>query len=140
MKALALRLLRKFSTEKPILGECFEQLGPLLIRYKVIDSKRFGGVFVHHLRRSDIERDNHDHPWAFVAFLFGGGYIEHTPEGQFKRRRFSLLYRPATFIHRVEIKEPVWTLVFVGPTKREWGFWTRTGWVSWKLYKYFDEC
>lgn len=27
-----------------------------------------------------------------------------------------------------------WSLVFTGPKKRDWGFWTPSGWMPWKSY------
>ena len=48
-----------------------------------------------------------------------------------KVRRF-----PPTQIHRLRghRKRPTWTLVYVGTTVRQWGFWTPVGWLEWSLY------
>jgi hypothetical protein len=40
---------------------------------------RFGGVKLHHILRSDDDRDLHDHPWSFLSIVLKGGYWEHTP-------------------------------------------------------------
>lgn len=141
---------------KIIGGECSETLGPLLKRYRVFNN-RFFGLFIHHLLRSDIERDLHDHPWWFWTFLLSGSYEEKTPVGWFHRSRWSLLYRPADWYHALKLEKPVWTLVLVGPQYRvwdlnektgkyetvsRWGFRTPNGWKLWTRYKYAqgDEC
>jgi hypothetical protein len=38
-----------------------------------------GGVKLHHILRSDDDRDLHDHPWSFLSIVLKGGYWEHTP-------------------------------------------------------------
>jgi hypothetical protein len=29
------------------------------------------------MKRSDYDREGHDHPWPFVSFVLKGGYWEH---------------------------------------------------------------
>jgi hypothetical protein len=122
-------------------GDCSETRGPLLVRYYILHTRWFG-VYLHHLMRSDIERHQHDHPWPFVSILLTGSYVEHTPEGATRRKRGSVLFRPACWIHRLELKQPIWTLVLVGRTCRHWGFHTEHGWLHWREYKYTagEEC
>lgn len=117
-------------------------------------------LFLHHFHRSDLD-DFHDHPWAFATFLFHSGYWEHMPAKQWLdilgtkncrnkveiiddnnppikfhvrvwHRRFSILYRPATFQHYIEFVKPTWTLVFRFPEVREWGFTIRGVWTPWR--------
>lgn len=133
---------------------------PLMTRYALWRSRRnivFDGksvskyaLFLHKFHRSDLD-EFHDHPWAFITFLFHSGYWEHTPDcimcqdGICKRfqpngiinrrtwkRRFSILYRPATFQHYVEVVKPTWTLVFRFPEVRQWGFIIKGAWVHWR--------
>jgi hypothetical protein len=117
---------------KLILDRCNPNAGPMLARYSLLRTP-FGNLYLHHFLRSDNDRHFHDHPWSFLTFLLGS-YIEHTPRGVFRRRRFSLLWRPATWRHWVEVVRPVWTLVFVTNKSREWGFWTERGWIDWRTY------
>lgn len=135
------RLVSRFRYPKIIGGECSETLGPLLIRYKIFDSRYFG-IFLHHLMRSDIERDKHDHPWSFLTILLTGEYVEHTLCGKKRYTQGSILWRAAEWQHALQLNKPMWTLVFVGPTRRPWGFHTKNGWQFWKTYKYAsgDEC
>jgi hypothetical protein len=50
---------------------------PYMIRRAI--NTRFGGVKLHHILRSDDDRDLHDHPWSFLSIVLKGGYWEHTP-------------------------------------------------------------
>lgn len=114
---------------------------PLLIRYKIIKCPLFG-ICIHKLCRSDYDRALHDHPWAFATFILRGGYREvhdQTYDNQpthVYHRPGSLLFRPARWRHRVIIPafQPAWTLVFMGPRVRRWGFWLPTGWCWWRKH------
>jgi hypothetical protein len=119
--------------QREIIDACNPSIGPLMVRYFLLRS-RWLGLYIHHFRRSDNDRHFHDHPWGFLTFLLSSGYFEHTPAGVFWRRRFSVLYRPAEWLHWVEVPRPVWTLVVRLPRRRVWGFITPAGWVDHKTY------
>lgn len=104
-----------------------------LIRYSIFTCKYFS-IKIHKILKSD-DACLHDHPWSFITFILKGGYVEHTPEGTKIRSRFSLLYRPAKWSHRLEIHQTAWTLVFTSKYKRQWGFWTPRGWEHWTKYR-----
>ena len=112
----------------------------LLSRYTIFGRRDHPSLYLHIFRRSDHDRELHDHPWSFTTLLLWPGYIEETQSG--KRRKFplQLLFRPALFRHRVELL-PVYeysiSLVFVGPKKRVWGFWRDGDFIPFK--KYFEE-
>ena len=118
---------------RSIRDPCLPGKTPLLVRYYLVRTPWFA-VFLYHLMRSDNSRDHHDHPWTFVSVLLTGGYWEHTPAGRFWRRRFSVLYRPATWLHCLELERPVWTLVIRFRVTREWGFLTPRGWIHYEQY------
>jgi hypothetical protein len=90
-------------------------------------------VMLHRFRRSDLDVF-HDHPWRFISIILAGGYHERTPKGCVWYPAGSVLFRPATWRHRVEIEEgaTAWSLVITGPKQREWGFHCPTGWLHWK--------
>ena len=111
---------------------------PLLIRWNVFECKYFS-IKVHKLVSSD-SACLHDHPWAFITFLLSGGYVEHNLKGSRVYSRFSLLYRPAEYTHKLEIHQPVYTLVLTFKKVREWGFYTSKGWVKWWRYKPSNSC
>lgn len=112
---------------KRLIGAC-SGLGLLLTRYHIIDNAYFG-IYLHHLNQSDEERAMHDHPWTFISIILTRGYDEVTPsqdhDGEAMRfyPRFSVLFRRAEHIHRLEMEGPMWTLVLRGPERRVWGFW-----------------
>ena len=117
-----------------VIWSCDASRGPLLTRYYLMQTRWFS-VLLHHLQASDEDRALHDHPWAFVTVLLTGGYWEWTPgPSPTWRRRFSFLYRPARFAHRLELERPVWTLVVHFKRVREWGFFAPGGWMDWKAY------
>lgn len=105
-----------------------------LIRYSIpfLTCKWFA-VKVHKILMSD-DHCQHDHPWAFLTFLIKGGYVEHTPTRSKVYSRFSLLFRKACYVHRLEIHQPVWTIVVTFRKTRLWGFVTPKGWVKWFDY------
>lgn len=127
------KLAGRWPWYKDISEGCTPDTGPLMRRYILLRTP-VGNLYVHHFIRSDFDRAFHDHPWWFVTLILRGGYIEHTPQGNFRRRAGSILFRPARWLHWVEVGKPAWTLLFVGPKSREWGFLTRTGWVSWRKF------
>lgn len=111
---------------------------PYLVRRSLF-SCRFFAIKVHQILISDYDC-HHDHPWAFVTLLVKGGYVEHTPKGSKVYGPLSLLYRPAEFLHRLEIHQPVWSVVITFKKFRDWGFITPKGWVFWKDYDSSNSC
>lgn len=112
---------------------------PYLIRYTLRFTPAWCQVKIHHIMLSD-HVCLHDHPWTFISFLIKGGYVEHTPEGSKVYGRFSLLYRPAKYLHRLEVHQPVWSIVITFKKVRVWGFKTPNGWIEWFKYKPSNDC
>lgn len=51
--------------------------GPWMVRWSLLEC--FGwSLKLHHILRSDEDRDLHDHPWSFLSLILRGGYWEHT--------------------------------------------------------------
>lgn len=134
--------IRIYSTRKIISRT---NTGVYLIRYHLIPNNRYLNVYLHKFIQSDLDDALHDHPWNSVGILLNRPYLEHTPlytEKWIEKgdrhtktrivRPFVLTYRPAEFIHRVELldKEPVWTFFMTGPWVRDWGFWCDKGFVN----------
>ena len=141
-----------------IADECHDGKGLLMTRY-YLTPKIFGcRLVIHQFHRSDNDRHYHDHPWNFISFILKGSYIEHWPMTMWKdstagsyrvtsdiqqcHRRFSIIKRPKTWKHWVELStddccnEPVesWTLVLLYGERRDWGFHTKEGWIRHDLY------
>jgi hypothetical protein len=98
------------------------------------------GIYLHHICRPDDDRDPHDHPWNFTTIVLRGGYVDERwgviengrvmvglePCGPGTIRR-----RQAEHLHRVQLApgRTSWSLVFISPKRRSWGFMTEAGWV-----------
>jgi hypothetical protein len=101
-------------------------------------------IRLHHIFISD-NYYLHDHPWHFLSIILKGGYFEITESeekvwyknlwGNFYlpktvmvkewKKPGSFLFRSATHRHRVELPpgKTSWSLLFMIPVKRDWGFW-----------------
>ena len=92
-------------------------------------------IFLHKFLKSDPD-DLHDHPWDFITIILRGGYWEHTPEGKNWYKPFSIIYRKATDLHRIELNPntDVWTLFIPFRKTRQWGFKTEKGWIDHETY------
>lgn len=93
---------------------------------------------LHHWMSSDDLRAPHDHAWDFASMLFKGtlidrvpgdtgGYVEADPTSwrDIPRQLFIPEFFSAEHRHSV-VAGPLgaWTLMFCGPERRNWGFWT----------------
>jgi len=78
----------------------------------------------------------HDHPWNYFTFILWGGYWEHTPKGKFWRKAGTIRFAGSKSLHRIELEPDVdvWTLFFVGPRVREWGFIKKNKWIHNETY------
>lgn len=120
---------------RKIIGRPDDAGRPLMTRWTLIRCPLFS-LKLHRFHRADPSC-LHDHPWPFVSLILAGGYYEQTEEGKRWYGAGSLLFRPATWRHRVVPKDGVepLTLVLTGPRVREWGFWTRAqGWIPWRRF------
>jgi hypothetical protein len=113
---------------------------PYLIRWTLLPRNPIFNVYLHKFMRSDDDRALHDHPWCSMSVLIRGRYREHTiaKGGIHKRREYgtgSVIFRLGGNAHRVEVDEPVWTLFFIGPRYRDWGFHCpEQGWIHWQAF------
>jgi hypothetical protein len=104
-----------------------------MTRYSLVMC-RLGEIAFHRFYRSD-GNDMHDHPWPFVSIVLWRGYREHTPRGVKRIWPGMVLFRPARWVHRVELVGPsAWTLVIKGPRVRMWGYHTARGWQMFRDY------
>lgn len=135
---------------------------PYLVRWNLfglgIDSALFS-IKLHKIIVSDDEC-LHDHPWAYISVILKGGYTESSfadpgkahkqhwiwskKSDQFIARKFhrpgSILMRPASWAHRLEVQKPCWTLVFTFKKIRTWGFFTARGWKKHSTYSTQHDC
>jgi hypothetical protein len=140
-------LADRLASEKHVITRDLAKI-PYLTRWTLL-GQRFKGdgnaVFLHRFQRSDAD-EMHDHPWPFISIILSGGYWENTPGpgwsngvGPIQRRWFNpgrVLYRPARWIHSVEIPDgkEAWTLILRGKKQRSWGFWCPNGYTPWRVH------
>lgn len=91
-------------------------------------------LYLHHILRSDGDRELHDHPWGFVSIILGGGYREETPERTSRKWPGMVLFRRAEHRHRLHLDRPAWSLVFTSGKKRAWGFWRAGSFIPWRNF------
>ena len=89
---------------------------------------------IHKIHTSDLGRDYHDHPWAYLTIILDGGYYENKPVydksdlligvSRVWYGKGSILLRSAKSIHRLEVIEgrPATTLFITAPWQQDWGF------------------
>lgn len=109
-----------------------------LKRWNIIPRNARCGIYLHKFMRSDDDRAFHDHMYDNMSLVIWGRYLEVTPEGEFVRRPFRPVFRKAEAPHRVMLIDgkPVWSLFFMGPRRREWGFHCPgpKGWIHWTRF------
>lgn len=99
-------------------------------------------IKLHKIVRADDDRCQHNHPWLMIRIILVGGYIENrgTCSVTLKPWRPWIPWRiyvtPSKFKHRIAylLKESSWSLIICGPKVREWGFFTKEGWMHWKQF------
>ena len=101
-----------------------------LHRWSVLPRNRKKNQYLHYILSAD-EPVLHDHPWDFKSVILSGGYIEHTPEGEILRTAGDVFQKRAKDLHYISHVNPdTWTMVFTGPTVRDWGFLVEGDWIS----------
>lgn len=124
-----------------------------MIRWRVL--RLFGWEMKFHVFLRSDDDCLHDHPWGFMSIMLAGSYCEITPIGQTPPRGAKVLvygsgpavfcrvyrapciiFRRARHKHRVELIDgaPVLTFNISTPRVRNWGFWTKAGWLPWRLF------
>jgi hypothetical protein len=111
---------------------------PYLRRWWIIPRNNFANAYLHQFLRSDDE-PLHDHMYINLSYLLEGAYVEHTiaQGGVHHAQRYSagdFRFRLPWTAHRIEIKEPCWSLFLTGPRVREWGFHCPKGWRHWREF------
>lgn len=108
---------------------------------------------LHWITTADPQRDLHDHPVDFLALVLRGGYTEeYVPGNSFTVGRDGPILGVSTRqirwvnwkripgVHRIVSVQPkTITLVFYGPSRHTWGFYTYKGWVPWREYEHKGE-
>ena len=93
---------------------------------------------VYRARMAGCEAAHRRVPLGLQAALFGD-------RSTYEHRRIlpgTLLFRPARWAHRIEIRpgRPSVSLVLMLRKEREWGFFTTTGWRHWRKFLPSRDC
>lgn len=115
-----------------------------LLRIPLSPGTRWGGMYLHIFLRGDLDPDCHDHPWYFWTFPLVSYAEVVRPKGgdKFKYAHvvdsFRWHHRTGDYAHRVlgTGDRRIYTIVWHGPKRREWGFWVKDRWVPWRAYLY----
>lgn len=112
---------------------------PYVRRWWVIPRNKFFNIYLHQFLRSDDDRALHDHPWVNLSILLKGEYWEHTiaaggVEHIAHRVAGDFKFRTPSSAHRIEVRDPCWTLFITGPVVRTWGFHCPRGWRPWQQF------
>lgn len=101
-------------------------------------------IFLHHICRSDSDRDPHSHPFDFHTTVLKAWYREFIDYrliwGEYEPRNIRFAYEgdsfdnPAEHVHRLILDGPMWTFLVVSRARRTWGFLTKDGEVPWRTY------
>lgn len=100
----------------------------------------WGKIYLHKFVGDDWSLDLHDHPKRFISIGLWGRYREETDDRYQPHKLFMAPWVrsfPAVHRHRISLcddRKPCWTLVFVGKTEREWGFWHNANFIPWLDY------
>ena len=104
-------------------------------------------------KKSDQDKDPHNHPWSFFSLILWGGYIEKIyvkpiPIGNDRlhvermyiganiKKMFSYGKSRLTEFHKIRLLKPTWTLVVTGPRKNNnWGYLTNLGFMQFDDYR-----
>lgn len=94
-------------------------------------------IKLHQILRPDDDRCEHDHPYWMFRFILKGGYAEEV-DGKIKTLKPGRMsYCPATYRHRITRLlngHSSWSFIIAGPEARDWGFFTKSGWIPWKKF------
>ena len=126
-------------------------------RWRLLSLPKGRKIYLHHFYGNDWSGDFHDHPKRFISIGLWGSYVEHylrhlegsrhpsfkysvdrSPvathrlEKEYKAPWFRIFHPEHT--HRVDCAKSCWTLVYVGPHVRHWGFHRRGKWLPYRVY------
>lgn len=102
-------------------------------RWYLIPRNRLFNIYAHRFIGSDAPTP-HDHPWFSLGLILDGDYLEHTPKGTTHKRTGNISIRSPSYLHWIEIDQPVHTLFITGPNLFNWGFLCKSGWMDHEQY------
>jgi hypothetical protein len=151
LRAAAVRFLRWACVTETIgQEEC-----PMMLRWEFLrlGKKPWLKAMIHYFPPNVTDRDPHDHPRSFLTLILRGGYlntefvkldppldlaygIRQNYMSEFEWMSAGMVrFRRAEHLHLTETGDAgAWTLVVMGPEKRDWGFVAAGRWWAWRPY------
>lgn len=124
---------------------------PMMVRWTLVKLPLgLGKLMIHYFPPETTDRDPHDHPSSFLTLILKGGYFNtewvkvDLPEQEYMEElewigRGRLIFRRASHMHVTETGErSAWTLIFMGPKQRKWGFLRIEDGKWWGFEKYIE--
>lgn len=134
-----MNLLKKVVDKLFLVREIFSKIGePHFRRWRIIKYPFIGGgIYLHRLLKSDQDAHCHDHPWDFTSLILYGGYVEYYPD---KPAQIFLPLqvnsKKAEEYHKIDLVHgSTYTLVFMGPKRRPWGYSVNGKWIENSKYR-----
>jgi hypothetical protein len=92
-------------------------------RWQILKTPWFS-IYIHGIYAADQDKHLHNHPWDYKSIVLKGSYIEETPTGLNTLEPGSYTNRDGSGYHKIKelITPKVYTLFFVTPVKRDWGY------------------
>jgi hypothetical protein len=105
-------------------------------RWELLKTKWFS-IWIHGIYESDQDLHLHNHPWDFKSIVLKGSYIELTEKGFVWQTPLKFNSRNGENFHKIyKLLTPVvYTLFFVTPTKREWGYEVNGEFITHEKYR-----
>lgn len=107
-----------------------------LTRWRIVQTP-WAGLYLHRLDGPDPRPTLHDHPWPFLSIVLRGGYVERrlnpmtmTVDEEHRIRRVNRARAGMAHSIRYLLRQPTWTLLFVGARRRTWGYLEPTEGIS----------
>ena len=99
-----------------------------LSRLRIVQTPWFA-LYLHRMDGPDSRPTLHDHPWNIVSVVLRGGYVERrlNPKDMTVNERRRVRWVNVMRTHDAHaittlLRVPTWTLLFVGPRVRTWGY------------------
>ena len=126
---------------KLILAEVMGWRGCAFVKRWVLEAPSGRALRVHRFLPDVEEFTAHDHPWWFVTVVVRGSYVDVTSRNGTEVRRDhvtapAIRFRNRNHEHRtITGADGAWTVLYNGPSKRNWGFWSAAGqFLPWRAY------
>lgn len=113
---------------------------PYMRRWWIWPRNRLANAYLHHFLKDDDDRAPHCHPWKSLSLMVRGHlrelYLDADGNEHWREIKApSIVYRSATFRHRLVVIKPAWTIFLTGQSVREWGFWCgNVRFVPWREF------